>query len=135
MTEEWRDIKGYEGLYRVSNTGKVLSLHPHSSKQINPTLIIGDMVRGYRRVDLRKNGKRERYLVHRLVAEAFIPRTAGKGEINHIDGDKANNVVGNLEWCDRRENMKHAYACGLVDPHKAIYARWGKTYEQKSHFR
>lgn len=132
MTEEWKDIKGYEGLYRVSNHGVVISLHPHSSKRINPTEIIGDVVRGYRRVDLRKNGERCRFLVHRLVAEAFIPRPDAKYEVNHIDGDKTNNMAENLEWCDHQENMKHAYDHGLVDPHKAIYTRWGKPYEKHS---
>ena len=123
MTEVWKDIKGFEGLYKISNYGNVISLHPHNSKRINPTPIKGDSVRGYRRVELRRKGaKRKRVLVHRLVAEAFLSNPKGLQEVNHKDGNKRNNNATNLEWCTRQENMKHATRNGLVDIKKAINA-------------
>lgn len=125
MSEIWRDIDGYEGLYQVSNLGNVLSLHPHRSKKEKPKIISHDNIHGYHRVELHANGNKTKFLVHRLVADMFLPNPDNKSEVNHKDGNKDNNTVDNLEWCTHRENMKHAYVNNLVNPHKALSARWG----------
>ena len=126
MSEVWKDITGYEGLYQVSNLGFVRSLHPHSCKIVNPTILKGDDVHGYPRVELHRRRTKTKHLVHRLVAVAFIPNPDNKPEVNHKDGKKDNNCVDNLEWCTRKENMKHAYDNGLVSMEKANQARLGK---------
>lgn len=68
---------------------------------------------GYVRVELWRNGEGKKYLLHRLLAKAFVPNPDGKPTVNHIDGDKANNTITNLEWATRSENQKHAYQAGL----------------------
>jgi len=68
---------------------------------------------GYIRVELWTNGKGKKYLLHRLLAQAFVPNPEGKPQINHIDGNKSNNVISNLEWCTQSENQLHAYRNGL----------------------
>ena len=119
--EIWKDIEGYEGLYQVSSMGRVVSLHPHSSKSIRKKVISYTNVHGYQRVDLHKKGERRgRFLVHRLVALAFIPNPENKPEINHKDGNKGNNSFLNLEWCTRKENMVHATKYGANSTTKAV---------------
>ena len=106
MEEIWKDIKGYEGLYQVSNMGNVRSLNYHQTGQIQilrPWATTG----GYLRVNLRKDGKGKNQAVHRLVAQAFIPNPNGFTEINHKDEDKTNNRMENLEWCDRIYNLNY----------------------------
>ena len=103
MNEEWRDIKGYEGLYQVSNLGRVKSLRYNHSE--NEKILKGFLSnRGYHRVSFYKDGVRKDYSVHRLVAEAFIPNTDNKPCIDHIDTNKLNNKVDNLRWCTNKEN-------------------------------
>ena len=106
MEEIWKDIDGYEGLYEVSNTGKVRS---HKKGKIR--LLVQTKARGYFYVGLCKepNGKKS-FLVHRLVASAFIPNPNNYHEINHKDEDKANNNAENLEWCSRGYNMSYKTA-------------------------
>ena len=102
--EIWKDIEGYEGLYQVSNLGRVRNirvLKPAPTKD------------GYLRVCFSVCGKTKGFLVHRLVAKAFIPNTQNS-EVNHIDGNKMNNSVGNLEWSTRSDNILHAYRNGLI---------------------
>ena len=118
--EIWRDIKGYEGLYQISNLGRVKSLGRKSysnvclkDKILNPAL---ECKNGYKRVCLCKDGKEKRIKVHRLVAQAFIPNPDNKPIINHKDGNKLNNSVDNLEWISRSDNVKHAYQIGLNRP-------------------
>lgn len=101
MNEEWRDIKGYEGLYQVSNTGKVRNI------SYNYQLRLYCRPDGYEQVILCKNGKVKAFRVHRLVAEAFIPNINDLPEVNHKDENKLNNYYENLEWCDSLYNKNY----------------------------
>ena len=111
MQEIWKEIEGYEGLYEVSNLGRVRSLDREQFqignggsyfKRIYKGRILKFKIdyHGYYRVHLSVNGERKHYLVHRLVAEAFIPNPNNLPCVNHKDEDKTNNSVDNLEWCD-----------------------------------
>ena len=103
--EIWRDIKDYEGLYKVSNQGRVKSLKKKFGKQETETIMKPVMQwTGYMRIGLIKDKKLKTHMVHRLVAQAFIPNPENKPIINHIDGNKANNDVDNLEWATFKEN-------------------------------
>ena len=101
--EVWRDIEGYEGKYQVSNKGRIKSLN---YRRTGKEWVLKPKKRkdGYLMVRLNKEGKEKGYLIHRLVARAFIPNTENYSEINHKDEDKANNAANNLEWCDRSYN-------------------------------
>jgi hypothetical protein len=110
MQEIWKPVKGYEGIYEVSNFGNVKNNVKVLSLRVN---------RGYQYITLYKDGKTSSKAVHRLVAIAFIPNAKSKPEVNHIDGDKLNNHINNLEWCTPSENAIHAYATGLKKPRKA----------------
>ena len=112
MKEIWKDIKGYEGLYQVSNLGRVKSL---SRKRIDRNQILPERIlkpifnekRGYYQIYLRKNNISRTFKPHRLVAEAFIPNPDNLPEVNHKDENKVNNCVDNLEWCNRNYNMNY----------------------------
>ena len=109
--EIWKPIEGTDGMYEVSNTGKVRSLNYLGrgiTKELKPW-----KNGGYRRINLIVAGKKKNFLLHRMVAEAFIPNPDNKPEVNHKDGDKWNNSVANLEWATRRENITHADETGL----------------------
>ncbi len=109
--EIWKDIYGYEGAYKVSNLGRIQSLLRKNTKGkiLNPA----KNNRGYLRLGLCFKGKIRYDSVHRLVAEAFIPNPKNLPEVNHIDGNKLNNRVENLEWVTKGENQIHAYKTGL----------------------
>lgn len=112
MVEIWKDIPNYEGIYQISNYGNVRRLNKWDLNRrefyenIHNIKLQSD-TKGYLHVDLSKNQNVKRRDVHRLVAEAFIPNPENKPEINHIDGNKKNNRVDNLEWCTRSENLLH----------------------------
>lgn len=119
MEEIWKDIEGYEGLYQVSNLGKVKSLdRTIITRKGYIQFFKGKMLDyskrknncGYYRVSL--SGKE--YLVHQLVAKTFILNPYEKSDVNHLDGNKSNNNVENLEWCTHIENMQHAFNSGLA---------------------
>lgn len=113
IEEEWRDIEGYEGRYEISNLGRVRSLFFKAPKFLRQ----GEDSWGYKQVVLSKNGLSKNFKVHRLVMLHF-----SKGEvtnsINHIDGNKSNNSIQNLEWSSASKNNKHAYANGLMSSRK-----------------
>lgn len=103
----WRDVKGYEGIYKISNTGMILSLNrPYNHRGDHYMVDHGD-AHGYRIVMLCKGGVCKTHRVHRLVAEAFVQNPHGYTEINHIDENKANNNADNLEWCTRAYNIHY----------------------------
>lgn len=106
MQEIWKDAHNFEGLYQVSNLGRI----KNSKGLIMKQRISKD---GYVRIALFKNGKYKVTYVHILVAIAFIPNPHNKKEVNHIDANKSNNVVTNLEWVTRSENHYHAVKMGL----------------------
>ena len=108
MCEIWKSIADYEGLYEVSNKGNVRSIRRNAV--LNQTTGVKN---GYRYVGLYKDGKNKKALVHRLVASAFIDNPMGKKTVNHIDGNKGNNAIDNLEWATHSENHRHAFATGL----------------------
>ena len=121
MTEEiWKDIEQYQGLYQVSNLGRVRSVdrwltYKGDSKKFWKGCIIKTNPNncGYLRVGLVKDRKQIKYFVHRLVAESFLDNTCNFSQVNHIDGNKENNRVENLEWCDKYYNIKHSIDTGL----------------------
>lgn len=121
MSEIWKPVAGFEGLYEVSNTGHVRSVtrdrdcgitgvHHYEGRE----LTLSQDAYGYLQCVLSDRGRIKKAKVHRLVAYAFIPQIEGKEHVNHIDGDKQNNNVENLEWCTIAENNRHAYAMGLM---------------------
>ena len=107
--EIWRDIVDYGGKYQVSNYARISSLCRGKTKLIKPDIVHT----GYLRVTFYKNGKTKNHYVHVLVAQAFIPNPDNKRQVNHLDGDKTNNHVSNLEWATPAENIHHAFAMGL----------------------
>lgn len=127
VDEIWRPIKNYEGLYEISNFGNVKSLERYSDtknkygymkrsvkeKILNPSI----SSKGYMKVTL-SNDKNKIFSVHRLVAQAFLPNPDNLPQVNHIDGNKQNNKVDNLEWCTNKENQEHAIKNGLKNIEK-----------------
>lgn len=107
--EQWKPIPGYEGYYQVSNEGRVKTLSRYNLKnQLLPERILkAPLDRGYPRVLFYKNKKRKHFSVHRLVAQAFIPNPEKKPQVNHINEDKTDNRVENLEWATSKENNNH----------------------------
>ena len=105
--EIWKDIKGYENLYKVSNFGRVKNVKTQTIK------VATKCKNGYLYIDLYKNNERVKRTVHRIVAETFLDNKNGFTDINHIDGNKLNNNVDNLEFCDRSHNLKEAYRLKL----------------------
>ena len=101
MIEEWRDVPGYEGLYEVSNLGRVRNIK--TGRILRPLKHAG----GYLQVALYKNGTVRTSLINRLVALAFLPNPQNLPQINHKDEDKTNNTVDNLEWCDSKYNANY----------------------------
>ena len=119
MPEVGKPIPGYEGLYEVSNHGRISNF-----RKVLKTYKINS---GYVAFKLQKDGKRKSILLHRLVAELFVPNPNGKPEVNHIDGNKENNRADNLEWVSSSENKSHAKASGLW-----TYNEPGKGVKQSS---
>ena len=112
MQEQWKDIPGYEGLYQISNTGKVKSFKKPTKFNCPDEFILKNTVanNGYVQVTLYKSAEKHKFLVHRLVAEAFIPNPNNFPQINHKDENTENNCVDNLEWCSAKYNNSYGTA-------------------------
>lgn len=117
--EKWKDVLGYEGLYKVSDLGRIKSIERyrknHSKTQIVAEKIKSTRVKnsGYLVTDLYKDNKQKTVMMHRVVATAFLPNEGNKETVNHIDGNKLNNKLENLEWSSFSEQNKHFYQQGL----------------------
>lgn len=124
----WKPVVGYEGLYEVSSTGLVRSLNYNKTGVpglLHPEVKKGDGVLPYLRVIMHKDKKQKKFLVHRLVAQAFIKNPLGLPQVNHKDGDVQNNNVDNLEWCDARYNTTYGDAKKKMIHTKKMTGRWG----------
>ena len=118
----WKDVDGYEGIYQVSDLGcvkRVFHIGEDGRKLPEKILKGGLYTNGYKFVCLRKKGKTQNIMVHRLVAKAFVSNPSDLPCVNHLDGNKLNNNATNLEWCTHSENRKHAYDMGL-SPQRGI---------------
>ena len=137
MSEIYKDIKGYEGLYQISNLGNIKRLEHTKYNPLTKTNsvykehLIKKHInkKGYYQVTLCKNSKIKSINVHRLIAEAFIPNPDNLPCINHIDGNKNNNRVDNLEWCSLKYNVQHAYKNNLMMNCKKV-----KQYDLNNNF-
>lgn len=109
MSEIWKPVAGYEDIYEVSADGQVRNVKRAGRKMAGVTV-----THGYKAVTLYKEGQRKMMLLHRVVAEAFIPNPENKPQVNHINGNKADNRVENLEWATAQENLDHAKKTGLT---------------------
>ena len=126
-----RPVVGYEGLYEVSNTGQVRSMN--YNKTGVPGLLHPEVKKGkgslpYLRVIMHKNKRQKKFLVHRLVAQAFIPNPQGLPQVNHKDCNVQNNSVENLEWCDARYNTTYGDAKKKMIETKRRTGNWGSKY-------
>lgn len=125
--EIWKKIEGYRkyevssfGRIRsITNTGKIKILRPQANKK------------GYLRIWLSEKGIKKRFLIHRLIAQAFIPNPHGKKEINHIDFDRSNNHISNLEWITHKENCIHSSNNARKSALKAKHSKTGQHYIYK----
>ena len=128
--EIWKDIKGYEGLYQVSNLGNVKSLAKTRKGITNREDIILKLCNkdGYNVVNLWKDKKKKTIKVHRLVAQAFIPNIENKPYINHINAIRNDNRISNLEWCNQSENIRHAYNIGNIKTKRVMQFDKNKRY-------
>jgi len=122
MTSEiWKGVKGHASTHQASNRGRVRSIKKTETgwavgRMLTPRVDSG----GYHIVDLVKRGNKKTVYVHRLVAIAHIPNPKNLPEVNHIDGNKSHNNVENLEWMSKSDNIKHAFATGLIKRNKGI---------------
>lgn len=138
---EWKDVVGYEGIYEVSDTGEVRTkegkttyTEMHGVRRWKQRILKQKVSKDNTcRVSLWKDGKERTWLVHRLVAKAFIPEVVGKDYINHIDGSRLNNNVSNLEWCDHTENNNHAFDNDLMQTDKIVLVN--KKTKEAHYFR
>lgn len=127
--EIWKDVPGFDGMIQASNLGRIKSFYGYKYGRILKQTYDNNGY-GYHRVHINHH----RYYPYRLVAQTFISNPENKPEVNHIDGNKSNNRVDNLEWATRSENQKHAYKLGLQKPsenQKHAVSKWNKEHRVK----
>ena len=141
--EIWKDIAGYEGIYQVSSLGRVRSLDRTLLDKNNVEYKVKGKIRkisctgrGYQDIQLSKEGESKMFLVHRLVAETFLDNPENLPIVNHIDGNKSNNNIGNLEWVSNSDNINHAISTGLrktsdIETHIKKEGNSGATVKEK----
>ena len=137
MEEIWKNIKGSNGYYQVSNLGNIRSKKRKVNTCVDTRTFKSKLLKqifnqhnGYKSVYIKYNDKQYRTkYIHRLVAEAFIPNPLNKREVNHINGNKLDNRVENLEWTTREENIQHAYKIGLMK--KSVLIETHQKYAKK----
>lgn len=142
MKEIWKAIPGYEGSFEVSNLGNFRSLdrmvpsrYGSPRKYPGKSLKVEEMKDGYKRIVLMKDAKKKRYMCHRLVALTFIDNPNNLPFVNHIDGNRGNNSVNNLEWCTQEENEQHAINVlgktmkGKTNPKTVLCVELNKTFK------
>lgn len=141
MNEEWRDVVGWEGMYKVSNCGRIFSL-PRRDKRNRSWggyyMSFTKNKYGYLTVNLTRDAKQKRYAVHRLVACAFLQNPNNYKEINHKDENKENNNLSNLEWCTRSYNVTYGRLDEKFRKHRVAGERCGRskiTLEQVNEIR
>lgn len=139
MGEIWKDIKGYEGVYQVSNTGKIKRIGEYSNQfgstwESERILKPSSKENKYMIVGLSKEGKVKNKYVHRLVAEAFIPNLENKPTVNHKDGDRANNHESNLEWSTYLENNIHSIKVLERDTKNSSDSKTVLQFDKKGNF-
>ena len=136
MTEKWKNISGWSEKYQISSAGRIRSIN---YKRTGQARILNGFtkVNGYQTISFREGGagsKQRRFMVHRLVAESFIPNPDNKKYVNHKDGNRENNDVSNLEWCTRSENERHKiYTLGhtsgsCIPPKQVICVETGEIF-------
>lgn len=101
--ERWSDIEGYEGLYKISSAGRIMSF----AQSANGRILKPKISRGYEQIALYRNGRYKTMAVHRLVAEAFIPNPENLPQVNHKDELRTHNQIDNLEWCTSEQNINY----------------------------
>lgn len=125
--EIWKDIEGYEGLYQISNIGRVKSLpkkRRYGTEYQEEMFLKQKNNKGYLQVNLYNSNGMKSYQVHRLVAQTFIKNLKNKEEVNHKNGLKTDNRVENLEWVTPKENIKHAWKTGLIKSKRIKIAQY-----------
>lgn len=124
MEEVWKDIPGWEGRYKISNTGTIYSYMV--KRNVNPI----NSHDGYPRFTLQNKARKEQWFVHRLVAITFIPNPENKETVNHINGIKTDNRVENLEWATRSENELHSFRVLGKVAYQPMKGRFGKEHNR-----
>jgi hypothetical protein len=135
--EIWKDIIDYEGLYQISSFGRIKSLEKKVNNSETTHRVVKERImrlgitpKGYIQTSLAKKQVNTKFYSHRLVALHFIPNPHNKLEVNHIDGNKSNNEVSNLEWSTRSENNKHAFNTGLRENAKGSLSKISKLSQK-----
>ena len=126
IIEKWKEIKGYEGLYLISNTGKV--------KRNNKILKEHKDTNDYRSISLCKKGDVKQYRIHRLVAQQFLVNEENRPHVNHKDGNRQNNYADNLEWATCSENHRHSFDVLKREPTKAMLSKFGDQHNRSKSF-